>query len=313
MFCYNAKGVCLGKGGCWTSLGFLFVLGFFRWRGKYTCQRNEPRLWINELKEGRKHLFSSYSLYATPGCQSHCKISDNLARLFAFKSHFLTFTYISSWSWSHLFLSGAALSGFLSVLLCSHHSAPLGYISSTWNYLRKRFCLKLGQRWWCTDFSDLHNNITLQVNSCLCLKENTCLGPMLTQFRGALSNAVFPKWLFGGIFTTVYLRILLPASEECSQQLGTMSIIFLSQKFVFSPSVNFRQLDMEQQVCSSVSSLAPNPELCPGPCETPTFEQILNFMLKFCKLGFEWKEQHNSNRSLTIARKGNVTWAFYSL
>lgn len=63
---------------------------FLRWREKYTCQRNEPGLWINELAEGRKYLFSFFSFHATPGFQSHCKISNNLTRLFAFKSLFLT-------------------------------------------------------------------------------------------------------------------------------------------------------------------------------------------------------------------------------
>lgn len=35
-------------------------------------------------------------------------------------------------------------------------------------------------------FSDLHHKITLPMNSWLGLKENMCLGPMFSQFRGVL-------------------------------------------------------------------------------------------------------------------------------
>lgn len=78
---------------------------------------------------------------------------------------------------------------------CSPPSAPLGYISTTWSYLWKRssqrVCLELGQRWRYADFSDLHNKITSQMNSCLGLKESIRFGPTLPTFRGVLIRPYF--------------------------------------------------------------------------------------------------------------------------
>jgi len=59
---------------------------------------------------------------------------------------------------------------------------------------------------------------------------------------------------------------------------------FLIQNFAFFPSANFRQLKTKYQVYSCSSSLPPNP----GLYKTSTFEQILDFMVKFWALGFEW-------------------------
>lgn len=276
VFCCNAKWVCLGK---WGSQ----PLSFFRWRGKYTCQRNEPRLWINELTEGRQYLFSSHSLYATPGCQNHCKISNNITRLFAFKSLFLTLckplsrAEVSSFSRE---LRSAVCSQSCPVLLPLRHwvlfTSPEPIYESP---------VLVGFVWsWVCGFlrSSSQNYITNEFT--VGSKREHVLRSNVFTIQRCSRKAVFPKWLFSGIFTTVYIRILLPwtGSEEFSYRLG-----------------NCVDMEMEFQVCSSSSSLTPSPELCPGLCKTPAFEQILISCWNSVNLVLNggWKEWHSSNGS----------------
>lgn len=177
-----------------------------------------PKRWtwaVNKwTHKGRKYLFSSYSHYATPGCQSHCKISNNLTRLFAFKSLFLTLCKSLGRAEVFFFsLSGAALSGLLSPTpfssLCStglqqlHMKPQLSQVlSGGW---------ELGQRWWVVDFWDFHDKITLQMN--LGLKENTSLGPMLPQVRAVLLRLCFQR-----DYAVVFLLFNDSAALDCSRR-----------------------------------------------------------------------------------------------
>lgn len=266
-----------------------------------------PKKWtwaVNKwTRRGRKYLFSSYSHYATPGCQSHCKISNNLTQLFAFKSLFLTLC--KSFSRAEVFFFPLH-SVVCSVPPCSPLSAPLGYSSTTWNLSSHRFCLELGQRWWFADFWDFHPKITLEMT--LSLKENTCLGPMLAQVRAALLRLCFQR-----DYPVVFLLFKDSAALDCSRRvllpLGNCGDNFSIQKFSFPllwvSDIWKRGLRF--------AALAPKPRFCPSLWNNQ--QQSRHLMLKFCKPGFEWwmKWTPQQPQSLEIATRGNVSSAFYRL
>lgn len=80
------------------------------------------------------------------------------------------------------------------------------------------------------------------MNSCLGLKENICLGPMLPQFRGVLIRLYFQSDYSVVFSTTVYLKILLhwTVSEEHSYQLRNCVDNFLTQEVCIFPLCEFQ-------------------------------------------------------------------------
>lgn len=190
-----------------------FLSGLFssRWRGKYTCQRDEPGLWINELtKEGNICLALILIMLhlAARATAKFLTISPGYLHLNRFSWHYVNPSAELKFSFS---LSLGLHSVVCSVLPRSPLSAPLGYNSSTWNLSSPRFCLELGQRWWVVDFWDFHDKITLQMN--LGLKENTSLSPMLPQVRAVLLRLCFQR-----DYAVVFLLFNDSAALDCSRR-----------------------------------------------------------------------------------------------
>lgn len=144
-------------------------------------------------------MFSSYSHYATPGCQSHCKISNNLTRLFAFKSLFLTLCKSLSRAEVFFFsLSRAALSGLLS-------PTPFSSLCSTGlqqHQMKAQLSQVLsgaGSKMMVCRFLRLpsQNHITNEFGS----KREHMLWSNVTTSQSCSLKAMFPKGLSSGIFT----------------------------------------------------------------------------------------------------------------
>lgn len=135
------------------------VFGLFssRWRGKYTCQSNEPGPWINELAEEGNICLALILIMLHLAARATAKfltILPGYLHLNRFSWHYVNPSAELEFSFS---LSPGLHSVVCSVLPRSPPSAPLGYNSTTWNPSSHRLCLELGQRWWVVDFWDFHD------------------------------------------------------------------------------------------------------------------------------------------------------------